>query len=119
MNAKSEHRWNDVAIPPAMDDHVVSRHLSLFWDGGDPWGSAMAEGFALCDFLAGYLGAWELIPADMGYRMAMGGPEEEDPIYQELVYCYAAGYLNGVDCAEYLAIVGAFLDQLRADGWDY
>lgn len=117
MNTKAEHRSNRVEIPLEMDEHPVSHILSMFWDGGDPWGSAMAEGFALCDFLAGELAAPELIPAEMGYQMAWAGPERDDPIFDLLDEC--RDQVTPEAIGEYLVILHRFLDECRAAGLDY
>lgn len=42
-------------------------------DMGDPWGTAMGWGFAVCEALAA-AEEWHRIPADIGYRPSMAGP---------------------------------------------
>lgn len=124
MTAKTEHRHNDLPIPPEMDDHPVSQALSLYWDGGDPWGSAMAEGFALCDFVTFYLDAREEIPNELGYSPAAFGTAnaceaDEDPVYEELVRAFEYGDFTAADAFDYLPILNRFLDACKTAGRDY
>lgn len=112
--------WNEGApVPPEMNDHPVSEVLSMFWDGGDPWGSAMAEGFAVCDFVTFHLDAQEEIPSELGYQPGMGGPGTEDARYVMLVDSFERGDFSAADAYEYLPIVERYLDACKAAGLDY
>lgn len=51
---------------------------SAAWDGGDPWGSAMACAWAVCEVARA---AHVTIPPDLGYRPGMGAG---DPTVDEL-----------------------------------
>lgn len=117
MDLKSEHRTNRVEIPDEMNEHKVSQLLSYGWDGGDPWGSAMAEAFALADFVTFVLG--ERVPDEFHYEPAMGGPVEEDHLYQELLASWLAGYFDRDDAFDYLMVLDRFLDACKAASLDY
>lgn len=109
------HGGNRIEIPAEMDDHPVSLLLSMYWDGHDVWGSAMSEGFGLCDYAVAERGI--MPPSDLGYQMSMAGPDADDPIYELLVEC--GDSLTNEEISEYLLILDRFLDACKAAGVDY
>lgn len=112
--------WNVGApVPAEMNDHPVSRAMADSWGGEDPWGSAMSEGFALCDFVTFYLGAPEEIPAELGYVPSMGGADDEAYLYTALVDAFEYGDFTAADAYDYLPIVNRYLDACKAAGLDY
>jgi len=107
----------------ALTTHPVSRELALgdSWDDHDPWGSGMAEGFALCDFLTFHLNEGHLIPPALGYRPALGGAsvDEDDWMWQGITELYPNSGLVPEDLATYLTILDDLLDECKALGRDY
>lgn len=106
----------DTAI---LDPSPVSRYLSDLWDGGDPWGSAMSEGFAICDFLTFELGCGSHIPAALGYSPAMGGADEESAMWEYVRDGYMDGHFTTDDLIAYLTPLNEYLDACKAEGRDY
>ena len=58
------------AMAGVLGSHKVSIETGIgyYWDDYDPWGSAMAEGFALCDWLYFDRFRSDLIPDSLDYR---------------------------------------------------
>lgn len=87
--------------------------------GGDPWGTAMAWGFAVCDYLHHVALADDAIPAGLGYRPAATrvGEGFDDDSWPE-------GYLIEMGLDTYTLSVAArcldrYLDWCKAAGVDY
>ena len=114
----------DARLTPLVEtlgNHPVSRELAFgdSWDGGDVWGSAMGEGFALCDWMTFELWAGDLIPESLGYTPSMCGADEEDYMWQTIVELWPTSGLTAEDVADYLVHLNALLDECRALGFDY
>lgn len=109
----------EALIPQDMQDHPVSQILADCWDGGDLWGSAMSEAFALCDFAWFYLDARGEIPADMGFRPSVFGADTEEIRYADLVAAYQSGDITRADVISYLPILSRFIDACKAAGLSY
>ena len=109
------------AMAGVLSNHKVSIETSIgeFWDGGDPWGSAMAEGFALCGWLYFDCRRNDLIPDSLDYRPGCGVDEED-----MLLSCVREAYPEPSDddaqhVSGYLQILSGFLDLCKAGGLDY
>lgn len=116
MSAKAEHRVNKIDVD-VLDASPVSRWLADMWDGFDPWGSAMAEGFALCDWLTFEIG--ESVPSVLQYRPSPFGADTEDPRYEFVVEGYESGEFTVDDVVAYLLLLHDFIDACTAAGLDY
>jgi len=117
-------KWNaGVPVPDEMNNHPVSQVISEDWDSGDPWGSSMSEGFAVCDFVTFHLDSPHEIPMELGYCPAGGGcpqnASEDDTIYEDLVRCFEAGDFTATDVFEYLPVLNRYLDACKVAGVDY
>lgn len=102
-----------------LDTSPVSRYLSDLWDGNDLWGSAMAEGFALCDWLTFEAEAGAEIPAELGYRPAPGGAETDSAMWEYVCAGYDSEAFTVADVVDYLPLLNRFLDACKAHGLDY
>ena len=105
----------------AVGDHKVSRNLALgdYWDSGDVWGSAMSEGFALCDWLTFRLDREDLVPDAIGYSPSICGPEDESYEWASLLETWPDAGLTPEDVGNYLVLLNALLDECKALGLDY
>jgi hypothetical protein len=77
------------------------------WDGGDPWGSAMSNGFGLCDVLYWTGGN---VPTEIDYRPGIGGPDEES--YPDSVFLELSdnGTITQGDLAYWARVINRFFD---------
>ena len=105
----------------AVSNHKVSLSLALgdSWDGGDVWGSAMAEAFALCDWLAFELDARDAIPDASGYRSSPLGADDDSYEWANLLEMWPDAGLTPEDVGEYLVLLNALLDECKSLGLDY
>lgn len=111
--------WNKgMTIPDEMQESPVFAILNG-WDGADPWGSALLQAFALCDFVAFYLESRDEIPREMNYAPAMDGADENDDNYQDLVISFEAGDFTKADALDYLPIVHRFINACDNAGLSY
>ena len=121
MSNMSKLDTNIRAIKRVLRNHKMSIETGIgeCWDDCDPWGSAMAEGFALCDWLYFDRFRSDLIPDSLDYRHGCGA--EEDGM---LLSCVREAYPEPSDddaqhVSGYLQILSDFLDLCRAGGLDY
>lgn len=90
------------------------------YDHGDPWGSALEEGFSLCDFLTFVLGRRDLVPDGLGYQPAPGGyPDDEGSLILDIIELWPESGLVPEDLGEYLLLVDKFLDACMDEKLDY
>ena len=101
--------------------HPVSVELALgeSWDTGDPWGSAMAEAFALCDWLTFDQERYEAIPACLAFRPSPMGANTEDYLYRDIVELWPDSGLTIEQVSYYPNLLDEFLDACMAEGLDY
>lgn len=101
--------------------HRVSERLAFadIWDGGDVWGSALAEGFVLCDWLTFELGRRDLVPGEMHYVPALAGPDDESYEYDLVREMWPGSELTPEDVGEYLRLLGKTMDVCTALGLNY
>ena len=121
MSNMSKLDTNIRAIKGVLMNHKVSIETGIgeCWDDCDPWGSAMAQGSALCDWLYFDRFRSDLIPDSLDYRP--GCSAEEDSM---LLSCVREAYREPSDddaqhVSGYLQILSDFLDLCRAGGLDY
>ena len=120
MSNMSKLDTNIHAMAGVLRNHKVSIETGIgeCWDDCDPWGSAMAEGFALCAWLYFDCFRIDLIPDSLDYRPGYGA--EEDDMLDTVREAYPepsdddAQHVSG-----YLQILSDFLDLCRAGGLDY
>ena len=109
------------AMASVLSNHKVSIETGIgyYWDDYDPWGSAMAEGFALCDWLYFDRFRSDLIPDSLDYRPGHGA-NEDDMLLGRVREAYPepsdddAQHVSG-----YLQILSDFLDLCKAAGLDH
>lgn len=96
----------------------VSEWLSDSWDGGDVWGSAIGDAFAICDVLYD-MGRRDLIPESLAYSPGMFGADSDDFrfifVQEGLLY----GNLTPAMLGDYLAQLDTFFDACVAAGVNY
>lgn len=103
-------------------NHPVYKELALDdrWDPADMWGSAMEQGFSLCDFLTFVLGRRDVIPAGLGYNPAPGGyPDGEGELINDVKEMWPESGLTPEQVGEYLTILDDFLDVCITLKLDY
>lgn len=100
------------------------------WDKGDPWGSAMAAGFAVCTVLDA-VNASDRIDPGAGYSRGMAAPETLDDLadadedsgtpYEDTMLATAvrSGQVTVDDLAAATRIISLYCDVLKAAGRDY
>ena len=117
MSNMSKLDTNIRAIKGVLRNHKVSIETGIgeCWDDYDPWGSAMAEGFALCDWLYFDRFRSDLIPDSLDYRpgygdMLLGRVREAYPEPSDDDAQHVSGYLQ---------ILSDFLDLCKAAGLDH
>lgn len=101
--------------------HPVSVELALgeIWDTGDPWGSAMAEAFALCDWLTFDQWRPDAIPACLAFRPSPMGADTGRYLYRGIVELWPDSGLTIEQVSDYLSLLDEFLDACVAEGLDY
>ena len=80
-------------------------------DSGDPWGSGLNAGFALCNALT-IIGADDMIPASLGYRPSICGPEDPDDDYIGAGVVPLARKHGPVPVLAALAVIEAEIDAI-------
>ena len=122
MSNMSKLDTNIHAMAGVLRNHKVSIETGIgeYWDDCDPWGSAMSEGFALCDWLYFDRFRGDLIPDSLDYRPGLAAFSVTEDMLDTVREAYPepsdddAQHVSG-----YLQIISDFLDLCKAGGLDY
>ncbi len=91
---------------------AIRNEIALSWDGHDKQGSALSNGFAVCDVLT-YVGGE--VPAECGYRPSPLGVDGND--YPESMFCelYEDGTIDDDDLAYWARVLVRYTAMIPED----
>ncbi len=97
----------------------VADYLNDLWDHFDPWGSAMAEGFALCDWLTFEAEAGAEIPEGLSYVPSLAGADKWCAHWEFVCEGYANEHFMVSDVVDYLFQLDHFYEACERAGVTY
>ena len=99
-----------------MRNKVLRSYFAESFDGGDPWGSTMAWLFASADFLTDYADG---VPAELGFRQSIFGPDEDACEYQALKSLYEDGECSLSAIEHFAKVLNRYAELLNRKGHSY